>query len=135
MGYFQAQPTGAGGRVGEGHSSILRCDDMISFAELKEEVRAALPGCIERILGRDPEFHARYVEQWSQAIGQEVLTTLHEISRNFKYIVSMSIVERTGGRVHTSSAVVWDSRTDGAVSYRWESQAMVCIVQTYGVSI
>mmetsp|Transcript_1856 Transcript_1856/g.5292 ORF Transcript_1856/g.5292 Transcript_1856/m.5292 type:complete len:115 (-) Transcript_1856:74-418(-) len=110
-------------------------DDITTFSKLKEEVNLALPQCIERVLGQVAEYHPKHVEEWSESVGQEVLKKLQEINGNFKYIVTTSIMEKKGAGFHTSSAVFWDSDTDGAVSYRWENKAMICIVQTCGIGI
>mmetsp|Transcript_16057 Transcript_16057/g.48391 ORF Transcript_16057/g.48391 Transcript_16057/m.48391 type:complete len:115 (-) Transcript_16057:56-400(-) len=110
-------------------------DEETSFPKLKEEVTLQLPQLIERVLGKVPEYHAKQVEEWNEMIGQAVLEKLQETSGNFKYIVNTSIMEKKGAGLHTSSATFWDPETDGAVSYRWENKAMVCIVQVWGIGI
>mmetsp|Transcript_3540 Transcript_3540/g.10133 ORF Transcript_3540/g.10133 Transcript_3540/m.10133 type:complete len:116 (+) Transcript_3540:124-471(+) len=110
-------------------------DDVTAFAKLKEEVNLQLPQCIERVLGKVSEYHPKHVDEWTECIGQEVLKKLQDLCGNFKYIVNTTVMEKKGAGLHTSSAVFWDADADGAVSYRWENKAMVCIVSAYGVGL
>mmetsp|Transcript_39846 Transcript_39846/g.70053 ORF Transcript_39846/g.70053 Transcript_39846/m.70053 type:complete len:114 (-) Transcript_39846:72-413(-) len=110
-------------------------DEVVSFPKIKEEAQICIPQCIDRVLGKIVAYHPKNVEEWNEAIGQGVLEKLQELSNNFKYLVNVIIVEKRGGGIHTSSAVFWDTETDGAVTYRWENKAMVCVVQAFGIGM
>eukprot|EP00933_Yihiella_yeosuensis_P030134 TRINITY_DN23808_c0_g1_i1.p1 TRINITY_DN23808_c0_g1~~TRINITY_DN23808_c0_g1_i1.p1 ORF type:complete len:115 (+),score=21.01 TRINITY_DN23808_c0_g1_i1:110-454(+) len=110
-------------------------DDATCFSKLKEEVTVRLPQCIEHVLGQAKEYNQKFVDDWSETLGQHVLETLQSLSANFKYIVNVAIMEKKGAGFHTSTATFWDPESDAAVSYRWENKAMVAIVQVYGVGM
>mmetsp|Transcript_12230 Transcript_12230/g.28501 ORF Transcript_12230/g.28501 Transcript_12230/m.28501 type:complete len:117 (-) Transcript_12230:107-457(-) len=110
-------------------------DETTSFSKLKDEVNLSIPQCIEKVLGKVTAYHPKSVDEWSETIGQSVLEKLQEISNNFKYIVHTTIVEKRGAGLHTSAATFWNPETDGAISFRWENKALVCIVQAFGIGL
>mmetsp|Transcript_27784 Transcript_27784/g.64175 ORF Transcript_27784/g.64175 Transcript_27784/m.64175 type:complete len:116 (+) Transcript_27784:121-468(+) len=110
-------------------------DENASFAKLKDEANVSIPQCIEKVLGKVTEYKPKSVDEWSEQIGGAVLEKLQDISGNFKYIVHTTIVEKRGAGLHTSAATYWNPETDGAISFRWENKACVCIVQAFGIGL
>eukprot|EP00927_Polykrikos_kofoidii_P062130 TRINITY_DN56949_c0_g1_i1.p2 TRINITY_DN56949_c0_g1~~TRINITY_DN56949_c0_g1_i1.p2 ORF type:complete len:116 (-),score=33.13 TRINITY_DN56949_c0_g1_i1:219-566(-) len=110
-------------------------EDVTQFEKLKQEVNLAIPQCIEATLAKVTAYHPKQVDEWSESIGQAVLGKLEEMNCNFKYVVNVSIMEKRGAGLHTSSSVFWDPECDGGVSYRWENKALVCIVQAFGIGM
>mmetsp|Transcript_127290 Transcript_127290/g.271389 ORF Transcript_127290/g.271389 Transcript_127290/m.271389 type:complete len:124 (-) Transcript_127290:67-438(-) len=110
-------------------------DDITSFSKVKDEVSMQLPRCIEGVLGKVAEYQAKHVKDWSEEIGQSAIKCLQGLSENFKYIVNVTIMEKKGAGIHTSSATFWDPESDSSVSYKWENKAMICIVQVFGIGL
>ena len=65
----------------------------------------------------------------------ELLTSLQKMSDQFKYIVSVIILQRSNAGFHLFSTCFWDQQIDGTVTVRWENRWMHCVVSVYGVSI
>mmetsp|Transcript_15340 Transcript_15340/g.30178 ORF Transcript_15340/g.30178 Transcript_15340/m.30178 type:complete len:115 (+) Transcript_15340:120-464(+) len=110
-------------------------DNETNFNKIKDEVGRQLPSIIERVLGKVTEWNAKQVTEWTENLEQAVLEKLLDFSNNFKFIVNVNILEKKGAGFHTSNATFWDGETDGAVSFRWENKALVCVVSAFGVGV
>lgn len=75
------------------------------------------------------------VNQWSATVSELCLSTLSKMKKTFKYVVTCSIMQKTGAGLHTASSCFWDSSTDGTCTVRWENKTMYCIVSVFGLAI
>ncbi|KAB0795887.1 hypothetical protein PPYR_09948 [Photinus pyralis] len=75
------------------------------------------------------------VNQWSAAVSEQCLSALSKLKKSFKYVVTCSIMQKTGAGLHTASSCYWDSSTDGTCTVRWENKSMYCIVSVFGLAI
>ncbi|ENN75570.1 hypothetical protein YQE_07913, partial [Dendroctonus ponderosae] len=75
------------------------------------------------------------VNQWSASVSEQCLSALSKLKKNFKYVVTCSIMQKTGAGLHTASSCYWDSATDGTCTVRWENKTMYCVVTVFGLAI
>lgn len=75
------------------------------------------------------------VNTWSAAVSEQCLNALSKLKKAFKYVVTCSIMQKTGAGLHTASSCYWDSATDGTCTVRWENKTMYCIVSVFGLAI
>ncbi|XP_044749240.1 dynein light chain Tctex-type 1-like [Coccinella septempunctata] len=75
------------------------------------------------------------VNQWSATISEQSLGALSKLKKSFKYVVTCSIMQKTGAGLHTASSCYWDCATDGTCTVRWENKSMYCIVSVFGLAI
>jgi hypothetical protein len=73
--------------------------------------------------------------EWIDQINGNVIERLRNISSNFKYIVSSTIIQKVGAGLHYEYVSHWDSRTDGAVTAKFENETMLCLCTIIGVAI
>ncbi|CEP02144.1 Dynein light chain Tctex-type 1 [Plasmodiophora brassicae] len=99
-----------------------------------DEVKACIEQSVEPVLGQSV-YHAKRVHDWTAAIIESVLKNLRQLDKNFKYIVTSTIMQRNGAGMHTSSACFWDLNTDGSCSVKWENQTMHCVVTVFAVHV
>jgi len=81
-----------------------------SFNQYKERSHALCSEAIQRIIGGET-YQPKLVQNWVDSIGQDVVNrlrvcnsffvfiNLQDLSSDFKYIVSVTIVEKKGGYV------------------------------------
>nr|CAI5824318.1 unnamed protein product [Callosobruchus analis] len=49
------------------------------------------------------------VNQWSASVSEQCLSALSKLKKQFKYVVTCSIMQKTGAGLHTASSCYWDS--------------------------
>ena len=59
---------------------------------------------------------------------------VQELSSDFKFIVSVTIVEKKGGLVQ-SSTCFWDAAVDTHAIVRWENPHLHCVAVLYAVAL
>lgn len=92
----------------------------------RDTIEGLLSGCT---------YEADKVNQWSTKISEQCLSALSKLKKNFKYVVTCSIMQKTGAGLHTASSCYWDNATDGTATVRWDNKTMYCIVTVFGLSI
>ncbi|XP_029459487.1 dynein light chain Tctex-type 3-like [Rhinatrema bivittatum] len=99
-----------------------------------DEASSIVKECVDVILGGlsyDPE----KINQWMAAVVEQCLTHLVKLGKMYKYIVSCTVMQKTGAGLHTASSCFWDNRTDGNCTVRWENRTMYCVVNVFAVAI
>jgi len=54
------------------------------------------------------------VPQWISTITEKVMEDLIGLNKPFKYVVSVVIMEQTGGGINVANSAYWDSVRDGS---------------------
>merc|ERR1711998_461361 len=80
------------------------------------------------------------VPQWIATITERVMEDLVNLNKPFKYIVSVVIMEQTGGGINTANSAYWDSVRDGCKIVPWppdkkKNESITCITSVYGLTI
>lgn len=73
--------------------------------------------------------------EWTDAIGNRIIDQMRGIAPNFKYIVSICIVQKVGAGLHCETISYWDAKTDGMVQTKYENESLTCLCTIIGVSI
>ncbi|CAE7892233.1 Dynlt1 [Symbiodinium sp. KB8] len=99
-----------------------------------EEVNNHVRSALASVLNDATLYSDEKVEDWTHQIIEGTLKGLREINRPFKYIVTMTIMQKTGAGLHTASAAVWDKR-DNFRRVPWENADMRVMVIVYGLAL
>ncbi|KAK9881613.1 hypothetical protein WA026_016485 [Henosepilachna vigintioctopunctata] len=99
-----------------------------------EEVSKIVKDIVEATLS-GASYQQDKVNQWSATISEQSLSALSKLKKSFKYVVTCSIMQKTGAGLHTASSCYWDCSTDGTCTVRWENKSMYCIVSVFGLAI
>lgn len=108
--------------------------DIFEFSQLTDD--ATLVGNqVLKLQLESKKYNPNKVGEWIDTIGSSIVTRMREISPNFKYIVSSSIIQKVGAGVHFETSSYWDSNTDGAVTVKFESESLICVTTLFGIGI
>jgi hypothetical protein len=73
--------------------------------------------------------------EWTETIGNKIIEQMKDIAPNFKYIVSICIVQKVGAGLHCETISYWDSKTDGMIQCKFENESLISLCTLCGVSI
>lgn len=107
-------------------------DDSTQF--VVEDVSKIIKDTIDGVISGNA-YQQDLVQQWSATVSEQCLSALSKLKKSFKYVVTCSIMQKTGAGLHTASSCYWDSATDGTCTVRWENKTMYCIVSVFGLAI
>lgn len=120
--------------------STYRCQNSLSSMDddenqfVVDDVSKIINDTIEATIGGNI-YQQDKVNQWSATVSEQCLSALSKLKKSFKYVVTCSIMQKTGAGLHTASSCYWDSATDGTCTVRWENKTMYCIVSVFGLAI
>jgi dynein light chain Tctex-type 1 len=77
----------------------------------------------------------RKVNEWTNAVVTSCLKQLPALARPFKYVITCTIMQKTGAGLECYASMHWDAAKDGNCKVSWENQTMHCLVTFYGVSV
>ncbi len=104
----------------------------VDLQQLKDDINSVTGKIIERTIGQET-YQPKLVQGWVDSIGQDAVTKFKDLAANYKFVVSVTIVQKAGGLVQ-SSTCYWDSSTDCHVTVRWENPHLHCVVVAYAVA-
>ncbi|XP_054706109.1 dynein light chain Tctex-type 1-like [Uloborus diversus] len=99
-----------------------------------DDVSKIIKSAVEEVIERNVYQHSK-VKQWSDKIVEQILNSLKDLHKPFKYIATCVIMQKNGAGFHTASSCYWDNTTDGSCTVRWENKSMYCIVSVFGLAI
>jgi hypothetical protein len=99
--------------------------------------RAALSAAKEAMaaLLESKRYNPAKTSEWIEGIGGAVLAHMREAAPNFKFIVSVVLVQRVGAGLHYEMQSFWDPSTDGAVVATFENESITCVTTVIGVAL
>lgn len=108
----------------------------VSFLSIKEEANVVIQDTVQGIVGKqEVTYDPKLVQQWIEDINTACLDKLQNLSQNFKFIVSTTVVQKVGAGIHVSSTCFWEQATDGNLTFRWENATMYVIIQVFGLAL
>uniref|UniRef100_M3ZW26 Dynein light chain Tctex-type 3 n=2 Tax=Xiphophorus TaxID=8082 RepID=M3ZW26_XIPMA len=113
---------------------MLMIWDVFQGSFNSEEAENVVKEGIESVLGGD-DYSQTHVNKWTAAIVERCLTQLVKINKPYKYIVTCSVMQKTGAGLHTANSCYWDTSMDGSCTVRWENRTMYCVVSVFAVCI
>ena len=103
----------------------------VDLQQLKDDINSVTSKIIERTIGQEA-YQPKLVQGWVDSIGQDTVSKFKDMAQNYKFVVSVTIVQKAGGLVQ-SSTCYWDSSTDCHVTVRWENSHLHCVVVAYAI--
>jgi hypothetical protein len=104
----------------------------IDLQQMKNDMSDVCSKIIERTIGQET-YQPKLVQGWVDTIAQDSVSKLKDSVQNYKFVVSVTILQKAGGLMQ-SSTCYWDSSTDCHVTVRWENPNLHCVVVAYAIS-
>jgi len=104
-----------------------------SFSALKESITELTNKEIGSYLNTK-EYDQDSVQEWTSTLSENLIRELKSLSSNFKFCVTVMILQKGDAGMHMSSTCYWDCNQDGSASIKWENASMYCIVMIFGVT-
>lgn len=99
-----------------------------------DEVSTIIKEAIEETIGGNV-YQQSKVNLWVSQVVDLCINRLTKLNKPYKYIVTSTIMQKTGAGLHTASTCYWDNNNDGSCTVRWENKTMYCIVSVFGLSL
>ncbi|KAG0173558.1 Dynein molecular motor protein light chain 1 [Apophysomyces sp. BC1015] len=77
-----------------------------------DEVVAIIKETVESVI-QDTEYSHGKVAAWHSDIVDTCLKKVKEMSKNYKFVVTCAIMQKSGAGFYTGSSVYWDNQQDG----------------------
>jgi hypothetical protein len=92
-------------------------DDLIKMCE------DVLKKCMEgKIYNREE------AQIWVNKIPEEIIMNLKLNYTKMKFICNSTILQKKNTSLHFSSTCLWDRKSDGTISVKWEDDKMYCFI-------
>ncbi|KAJ3393493.1 Dynein light chain Tctex-type [Lobulomyces angularis] len=82
-----------------------------------DEVNNIIKESIENTV-QNAAYHHNKVAQWNSNVLEQTLKKLTGLNKPFKYIVTVTIMQKNGAGLHAASSCYWDNSSDVASSLR-----------------
>lgn len=103
---------------------------------VEDEASSVCKEIVNRVFMPEGTYQHEKIPQITSAIVDGVIQRLSQSSTiPRKYVAHCVIVQRNGAGFHATSAVSWNSTSDGAYVYKAENKAMICVLTVYGVTM
>lgn len=79
---------------------------------LVEDVEAIIKASLQATLS-SVAYDQEKVNLWTTQVVDSTLKGLQSLEKQFKYVVTVIIMQKTGAGLHTSAGAFWDTRRDG----------------------
>ncbi|RKO98150.1 hypothetical protein CXG81DRAFT_29580 [Caulochytrium protostelioides] len=109
-------------------------DESEEKAFVVDEVTSLLKEVVDSTIQNATYSHNK-VGPWSTNIVEQSLKKLAGLNKPFKYIVTTTIMQKTGAGLHVASTCYWDATTDGSATYKFDAKTMYVIINVYGLAI
>jgi len=115
-------------------------DEAVTFSKVKEEANGIVTETVNEVVGvssgdKEVAYDPKQVQAWIERINTGTLDKLQKLTQSFKFIVSTTVVQKTGAGIHVSSTCFWEQATDGNLTFRWENKSMYVIIQVFGLAL
>merc|ERR1719183_1233587 len=97
------------------------------------QVKLLIDEALTNILAKKP-YQPDQVGEWSNKIVNQALESLQETA-GYKYVVLVTIMQKSGAGLHSVSSCLWDEESDKSVAIQWDNDTMHCIVTVFAIKI
>lgn len=104
------------------------------FADIREQVYKITQEVVENSLQKRV-YSSKDVQNWVNVVADNVMRALTDYNKNFKYMVTSIIMQKSDSGLNVASTCYWNSQSDGYCTIKWENQSMFCIVNVFAVSL
>lgn len=106
----------------------------VQFSELeKGTIDKILREKIEKCFVDEKLFKNERVKRWTETISRECLRDLVKLQKPYKFIVSCSINQRTGGALIQHASCYADPLRDIITTIHWKNDFLHCILTVYAL--
>ena len=106
----------------------------VSFADIRDQVYKTAQDVVENNLQKRV-YNSKEVQNWVNLVSDNVIKSLTESNKNFKYIVTCIIMQKNDAGLNVASTCYWNSQIDGYCTIKWENSSMFCIVNVFAVGL
>eukprot|EP01104_Vermistella_antarctica_P021671 TRINITY_DN9978_c0_g1_i1.p1 TRINITY_DN9978_c0_g1~~TRINITY_DN9978_c0_g1_i1.p1 ORF type:complete len:110 (+),score=30.52 TRINITY_DN9978_c0_g1_i1:170-499(+) len=100
----------------------------------KEEMTLVMKEVVLSVV-QGKEFNHNEAGEWVQTIVKKVTDSLGEKKTRFKYVVHCTVSQRGSCGQQAFTSCLWDPKTDGVTSYKYETQAMTCSLLVFALAL
>lgn len=83
----------------------------------------------------DNQFTQLKLNHWTNAIAEGCLKQLAALSKPFKYVVTVNLVQKAGAGFHCASSSRWRDKTDGKLAVQWENKTIFVLATVFWLAI
>ena len=105
----------------------------LRFNKIKKELTATVDNIIRRFLG-DKNYDRGEAQSWCDRINAEIIKSLNQEQREFKFIIHSTISKKGEASLHFSNKFLWNRKTDGSIFLKYENATLKCYVSLYGIA-
>ncbi len=109
-------------------------DDRVLFSELEKDCRQMLKKKIEGYLN-DKIFNTNDAEWMNSQLSEIILKDLKNISSNFKYCLSLVLLQNDSSGFNQNVNLYYDAETDGCISDKYTFKGIVCVFTLFVLAI
>jgi dynein light chain Tctex-type 1 len=99
-----------------------------------EDVETTIKSAIGMVLS-DTMYTSNKVSEWSNSILSNTLKGLQSLNQQFKFAISVIIMQKNGAGLVTTASTFWDVDKDGLCKVVWENTTTIAIVTCYGLCL
>ena len=104
----------------------------LKFTTIKNELSDMVNKIISKFLNKKV-YDAEKAQSWCNSISDEIIKTLHQQQRGFKFICATTIFQKGDCSLHFSSTCLWNQDNDGSTTIKFENDHMHCFVSLFGI--
>ena len=108
--------------------------DIFDFPVLQESATATAQEVLASVM-ESKKYTPSKVPEWIESITSILVEKLRELSPNFKYVVSCTIVQKVGAGFHYDCVTHWDPKTDAHLTAKFENETMICLCTVFGIAL
>lgn len=82
--------------------------DIFEFTKISDKAKSIGNEILKEVLDTRT-YNANKISEWIDSINATIISRLKEMSPNFKYIVSSSIIQKVGAGIHLETSTYWVS--------------------------
>ena len=97
-----------------------------TFVKIKEDLIKTCENVVKNWLD-GKEYNTEDAQIWANKIPEEIIKVLKSDYEKLKFICTSTIFQKRRTCLHFSSTCLWDNKTDGTISVKWENEKMYCL--------
>ncbi|KIZ03887.1 Dynein light chain Tctex-type 1 [Monoraphidium neglectum] len=98
-----------------------------------DEVTAIVKEAVDGVLAAEA-YNEQMVGRWTSNCLEGCVKRLVALGKPYKYIVTCTIMQKTGAGLHTAASAYYDTATDGSRTIRWENKSMYAITTVFALA-
>ncbi|KAI8469600.1 MAG: dynein light chain Tctex1 [Monoraphidium minutum] len=99
-----------------------------------DEVSAVVKEAVDGVLVNQA-FSDQMVGRWTTGCLEGCIKRLVALGKPYKYVVTCTIMQKTGAGLHGAASAYMDTTTDGSRTVRWENKSMYCITTVFALAV